>query len=217
MSMDSWSTCLYFQGFLKVHTSLTALITHHSIMPELLPVTLNIHRHNPSFSGTSCCYNQTLTDIWKAPSMTPLKGVNNPFTKRIFQWSAEMAPKQFVPKLFAFHKLCPLYIFEFLRVYKNETNGQGHDRQTELTQIVDSHRQCLVTAGCSDLDHDYASLQDFTQLMRDMKIAGAGQGAGQYDLLEEQQENAYQWTFRFRCLSNLIKTFLKSEEVLFKG
>ena len=75
---------------------------------------------------------------------------------------------------------------------KYETNGQGHDRQTELTQIVDSHRQCLVTAGCSDLDHDYASLQDFTQLMRDMKIAGAGQGAGQYDLLEEQQENAYQ-------------------------
>ena len=59
-----------------------------------------------------------------------------------------------------------------------------------------SHRQCLVTARCSDLDHDYASLQDFTQLMRDMKIAGAGQvagqGAGQYDLLEEQQENAYQ-------------------------
>ena len=61
-----------------------------------------------------------------------------------------------------------------------------------MTQIVDSHRHCLVTAGCSDLDHDYASLQDFTQLMRDMKIAGAGQGAGQYDLLEEQQENAYQ-------------------------
>ena len=58
--------------------------------------------------------------------------------------------------------------------------------------LVVSHRQCLVTAGCSDLDHDYASLQDFTQLMRDMKIAGAGQGAGQYDLLEEQQENAYQ-------------------------
>jgi tensin len=38
------------QGFLKVHRSLTALITHHSIMPELLPVPLNIHRHNPSFS-----------------------------------------------------------------------------------------------------------------------------------------------------------------------
>ena len=39
-----------FQGFLKVHPSLTALITHHSIMPELLPVPLNIHRHNPAFS-----------------------------------------------------------------------------------------------------------------------------------------------------------------------
>ena len=35
---------------MKVHPSLTALITHHSIMPELLPVPLNIHRHNPSFS-----------------------------------------------------------------------------------------------------------------------------------------------------------------------
>ena len=38
------------QGFLKVHSSLTALITHHSIMAEMLPVTLNIHRHNPAFS-----------------------------------------------------------------------------------------------------------------------------------------------------------------------
>jgi len=35
------------KGFLKVHPSLTALITHHSIMAELLPVTLNITRHNP--------------------------------------------------------------------------------------------------------------------------------------------------------------------------
>ena len=44
------------QGFLKVHGSLTALITHHSIMPELLPVTLNIHRHNPSFSHSDPDY-----------------------------------------------------------------------------------------------------------------------------------------------------------------
>ena len=87
-----------FQGFLKVHSSLTALITHHSIMPELLPVTLNIHRHNPSFS---------------------------------------------------------------------------------------------------DLDHDYASLQDFTQLMKDMKIAGSSSNVAmspapmpQYDQLEE--EDVYQ-------------------------
>ena len=86
------------QGFLKVHSSLTALITHHSIMPELLPVTLNIHRHNPSFS---------------------------------------------------------------------------------------------------DLDHDYASLQDFTQLMKDMKISGSSNNVAtspapmpQYDQLEE--EDVYQ-------------------------
>ena len=88
------NTVLYLQyhvqGFLKVHSSLTALITHHSIMPELLPVTLNIHRHNPSFS---------------------------------------------------------------------------------------------------DMDHDYASLQDFTQFMRDMKISGVSADP-KYDQLEE--EDAYQ-------------------------
>jgi len=37
------------KGFLKQHPSLTSLITHHSVMPELLPVPLNIHRHNPAF------------------------------------------------------------------------------------------------------------------------------------------------------------------------
>ena len=88
---SSLSTIFYLvQGFLKVHSSLTALITHHSIMPELLPVTLNIHRHNPSFS---------------------------------------------------------------------------------------------------DMDHDYASLQDFTQFMRDMKISGVSADP-KYDQLEE--EDAYQ-------------------------
>merc|ERR1719278_562153 len=34
------------KGFLKHHPSLTS---HHSVMPELLPVPLNIHRHNPAF------------------------------------------------------------------------------------------------------------------------------------------------------------------------
>ena len=55
------------QGFLKVHGSLTALITHHSIMPELLPVTLNIHRHNPSFSDTDPDYAslQDFTQLMK--------------------------------------------------------------------------------------------------------------------------------------------------------
>ena len=55
------------QGFLKLHSSLTALITHHSIMPELLPVTLNIHRHNPSFSDTDPDYAslQDFTQLMK--------------------------------------------------------------------------------------------------------------------------------------------------------
>ena len=55
------------QGFLKVHSSLTALITHHSIMSELLPVTLNIHRHNPSFSDTDPDYAslQDFTQLMK--------------------------------------------------------------------------------------------------------------------------------------------------------
>ena len=39
----------------------------------------------------------------------------------------------------------------------------------------------------SDLDHDYASLQDFTQFMRDMKISAVDP---KYDQLEE--EGAYQ-------------------------
>ena len=52
------------QGFLKVHPTLTALITHHSIMPELLPVPLNIHRHNPAFSDMDHDY-ASLEDFTK--------------------------------------------------------------------------------------------------------------------------------------------------------
>ena len=50
-----------------MHSSLTALITHHSIMPELLPMTLNIHRHNPSFSDTDPDYAslQDFTQLMK--------------------------------------------------------------------------------------------------------------------------------------------------------
>ena len=50
-----------------MHSSLTALITHHSIMSELLPVTLNIHRHNPSFSDTDPDYAslQDFTQLMK--------------------------------------------------------------------------------------------------------------------------------------------------------
>lgn len=38
---------IHFQGFTKEFTSLRALITHHSVMPELLPVPLALPRpHN---------------------------------------------------------------------------------------------------------------------------------------------------------------------------
>lgn len=55
------------KGFPKVHPTLTALITHHSIMPELLPVPLNIHRHNPSFSDIEHDYAslQDFTQLMK--------------------------------------------------------------------------------------------------------------------------------------------------------
>ena len=47
-----------------MHPSLTALITHHSIMPELLPLPLNIHRHNPAFSDMDQDY-ASLQDFTK--------------------------------------------------------------------------------------------------------------------------------------------------------
>ncbi|XP_073991287.1 EGFR adapter protein-like isoform X2 [Rhodnius prolixus] len=37
------------KGFTKEFPSLTALITHHSVMPELLPCPLSLSRYNPSF------------------------------------------------------------------------------------------------------------------------------------------------------------------------
>lgn len=39
------NTNFIFQGFTKEFSSLTALITHHSVMPELLPVPLSLPRH----------------------------------------------------------------------------------------------------------------------------------------------------------------------------
>ncbi|XP_045468437.1 tensin-3-like isoform X2 [Harmonia axyridis] len=38
------------QGFTKEFTTLTSLITHHSVMPELLPCPLSLSRYNPSFA-----------------------------------------------------------------------------------------------------------------------------------------------------------------------
>ncbi|XP_015121362.1 tensin-1 isoform X2 [Diachasma alloeum] len=40
------------KGFTKEFTTLTALITHHSVMPELLPCPLSLSRYNPSFLKT---------------------------------------------------------------------------------------------------------------------------------------------------------------------
>ncbi|GFY72834.1 tensin-4 [Trichonephila inaurata madagascariensis] len=37
------------KGFTKEFGTLSALITHHSVMPELLPCTLSLNRYNPSF------------------------------------------------------------------------------------------------------------------------------------------------------------------------
>ena len=42
---------LLLQGFLKHHPSLTSLITHHSVMPELLPVRKDQHYHNTNMSA----------------------------------------------------------------------------------------------------------------------------------------------------------------------
>ncbi|CAH0553144.1 unnamed protein product [Brassicogethes aeneus] len=40
------------KGFTKEFNSLTSLITHHSVMPELLPCPLSLSRYNPSFLKT---------------------------------------------------------------------------------------------------------------------------------------------------------------------
>lgn len=48
MNEDIQYVCL-FQGFTKEFTSLTSLITHHSVMPELLPCPLSLSRYHPSF------------------------------------------------------------------------------------------------------------------------------------------------------------------------
>ena len=71
---------------MKVHGSLTALITHHSIMPELLPVTLNIHRHNPSFSDSEQDYAslQDFTQLMEDMKLTGQK--LNPLEEDAYQW-----------------------------------------------------------------------------------------------------------------------------------
>lgn len=43
---------LLLQGFTKEFSTLTSLITHHSVMQELLPCPLSLSRYNPSFVKT---------------------------------------------------------------------------------------------------------------------------------------------------------------------
>lgn len=43
---------IYFcssQGCPKQFPSITSLLVHHSVMPEMLPCPLSLHRYNPSF------------------------------------------------------------------------------------------------------------------------------------------------------------------------
>lgn len=46
------NSCFICQGFTKEFPCLTSLITHHSVMPELLPCPLSLARYNPSFTTT---------------------------------------------------------------------------------------------------------------------------------------------------------------------
>lgn len=50
------------QGFTKEFSTLTALITHHSVMPELLPCPLSLSRYNPTFTSDDQTRNDSNDD-----------------------------------------------------------------------------------------------------------------------------------------------------------
>jgi len=58
------------KGFTKEFTTLTALITHHSVMPELLPCPLSLSRYNPSFTKSES--NRDFADIDSDPDYNTL-------------------------------------------------------------------------------------------------------------------------------------------------
>ncbi|KAF7994466.1 hypothetical protein HCN44_003938 [Aphidius gifuensis] len=58
------------KGFTKEFSTLTALITHHSVMPELLPCPLSLSRYNPSFVKTDS--NKDFADIDSDPDYNTL-------------------------------------------------------------------------------------------------------------------------------------------------
>lgn len=67
---DKHTSRRMFQGFTKEFTTLTALITHHSVMPELLPCPLSLSRYNPSFVKTDS--NKDFADIDSDPDYNTL-------------------------------------------------------------------------------------------------------------------------------------------------
>ncbi|XP_045131141.1 tensin-1-like isoform X4 [Portunus trituberculatus] len=50
------------KGFTKEFSTLTALITHHSVMPELLPCPLSLSRYNPTFTSDDQARNDSNDD-----------------------------------------------------------------------------------------------------------------------------------------------------------
>ncbi|XP_021919251.1 tensin-4-like isoform X4 [Zootermopsis nevadensis] len=58
------------KGFTKEFSTLTALITHHSVMPELLPCPLSLSRYNPSFAKSDS--SRDFADIDSDPDYNTL-------------------------------------------------------------------------------------------------------------------------------------------------
>ncbi|XP_046405724.1 tensin-1-like [Ischnura elegans] len=58
------------KGFTKEFSSLTSLITHHSVMPELLPCPLSLSRYNPSFINSDS--SRDFADIDSDPDYNTL-------------------------------------------------------------------------------------------------------------------------------------------------
>ncbi|XP_013792947.1 src-like-adapter 2, partial [Limulus polyphemus] len=53
------------KGFTKEFSTLTSLITHHSVMPELLPCPLSLSRYNPTFRKQDS--SEDLVDVDEDP------------------------------------------------------------------------------------------------------------------------------------------------------
>ncbi|KAH8038384.1 hypothetical protein HPB51_001498 [Rhipicephalus microplus] len=58
------------KGFTKEFTTLTSLITHHSVMPELLPCPLSLYRYNSTFRKHGSA--EDMVDIDEDPDYTLL-------------------------------------------------------------------------------------------------------------------------------------------------